>query len=328
MDPKNDARELRVSQMTWEAEGVLSVRFTDPSGAELPAWDPGAHLALHLPNGIVREFSLCSDPEDRSGWTVAVLREPSSRGGSAYVHLELRPGDLITVEGPRNNFALEPAKRYLLVAGGIGITPILAMARDLERRGEDWRMFYAGRSGTTMAFVDELRALAGDPAVGPAGNKVTVHADDLAGGPPVLADVLGGVDPDTLVYCCGPEPLLKGVEENLADPSCLRLERFKAPEPIAPPEGGDRPFDIVCAGSGKRVHVPVGTTALDALEQAGFAMPSSCTEGICGTCETKVLAGTVDHRDFLLTDDEKEAQNTMFVCVSRALSPELTLDVS
>jgi ferredoxin-NADP reductase len=320
MDTRHDTRELRVGQMTWEAEGVLSVRLTDPSGADLPGWEPGAHLALHLPNGIVREFSLCSDPEDRSGWTVAVLREPSSRGGSAYVHLELRPGNLVTVDGPRNNFSLEPAKKYLLVAGGIGITPILAMARDLERRGEEWTMLYAGRSGATMAFVEELRELARD--------KVTVHADDVAGGPPVLAGVLDRVDADTLVYCCGPEALLKGVEEGLVDPASLRLERFKAPEPVAPLEGGDRPFDIVCTGSGKRVHVPVGTTALDALDQAGLDMPSSCTEGICGTCETKVVAGTVDHRDFLLTDDEKEAQNTMFVCVSRALTPELTLDVS
>jgi ferredoxin-NADP reductase len=306
--------------MAWEAEGVLSVRFADPSGAELPTWEPGAHLALHLPNGIVREFSLCSDPEDRRGWAVAVLREPSSRGGSSYVHLELRVGDVITVDGPRNNFRLEPAKRYLLVAGGIGITPILAMARDLERRGADWSMLYAGRSGATMAFVEELAELGAD--------KVTLHADDEAGGPPALADVLGGVEEGTLVYCCGPEPLLNGVEEGLADAGCLRLERFKAPEPVAAPEGGDQPFDIVCAGSGKRVHVPVGTTALAALDAAGFDMPSSCTEGICGTCETKVLAGTVDHRDFLLSDDEKEAQNTMFVCVSRALTPELTLDVS
>jgi ferredoxin-NADP reductase len=320
MDTKDDSREVRVSQMTWEAEGVLSVRFTDPAGADLPSWEPGAHLTLHLPNGLVREFSLCGDSEDRSSWTVAVLREPSSRGGSAYVHLELRPGDLITVDGPRNNFRLEPAAKYLLVAGGIGVTPILAMARDLQRRGEDWTMFYAGRSGSTMAFVEDLHQLAGD--------RITVHADDLAGGPPVLAGVLDRVDADTLVYCCGPEPLLEGVQEGLADPACLRLERFKAPEPVAPPEGGDQSFDIVCAGSGKRVHVPVDTTALEALEQSGFAMPSSCTEGICGTCETKVLAGTVDHRDFLLTDDEREAQNTMFVCVSRALTDELTLDVS
>lgn len=320
MGTTSDSSELRVSQMTWEAEGVLSVRFTDPSGADLPSWEPGAHLVLHLPNGIVREFSLCSDPEDLSGWTVAVLREPSSRGGSAYVHLELRVGDVITVDGPRNNFHLEPAKKYLLIAGGIGITPILAMARDLARRGEDWRMLYAGRSRATMAFTEELQELGAE--------KVRLHADDEAGGPPALAEVLDSVEDDTLVYCCGPEPLLKGVEEGLADNTCLRLERFKAPEPVTPPEGGDQPFGIVCAGSGTLVHVPVGTTALDALEQAGFDMPSSCTEGICGTCETKVLAGTVDHRDFLLTEDEKEAQDTMFVCVSRALSPELTLDVS
>ncbi len=320
MDTRNDSRELRVGQMRWEADGVLSVRLCDPSGEELPSWQPGAHLALHLPGGLVREFSLCSDPQDRDGWTVAVLREPSSRGGSAYVHTELRVGDLITVDGPRNNFGLEDAERYLLIAGGIGITPILAMARELENRGADWRMLYAGRWVTTMAFLPELDRIGA--------GKVELHADDEAGGPPDLAATLADVDDRTLVYVCGPEPLLAAVEEQLADPGRLRLERFKAPEPIAPPEGGDQPFDIVCAGSGRRIHVPVDTTALAALEAAGVPMPSSCTEGICGTCETGVIAGTVDHRDFLLTEDEKSAQQTMFVCVSRALTPELTLDVS
>ncbi|TWP34680.1 PDR/VanB family oxidoreductase [Leekyejoonella antrihumi] len=315
-----EARQLRVAQMTWEAEGVLSVRLADPAGAPLPGWEPGAHLALHLPGGNIREFSLCSDPNDLTGWTVAVLREPSSRGGSAYVHLQLRVGDLVSVDGPRNNFRLEDAPRYQLIAGGIGITPILAMARELESRGADWSMLYAGRSGQTMAFVDELRCLAP--------GRVRIHADDSAGGPPALSEVLEDNDTRTLVYCCGPEPLITGVEQALTDPQMLRIERFKAPEPIAPPAGGDQPFDIICAGSGARVHVPVDTTALAALEDAGCDVPSSCTEGICGTCETKVLAGTVDHRDFLLSDSEKEAGDTMFICVSRALTAELTLDIS
>lgn len=320
MDETRQPRQLRVAQMTWEAEGVLSVRFTDPTGGALPGWEPGAHLAVHLPEGIVREFSLCSDPTDHSGWSVAVLREPSSRGGSAYVHLELRVGDLVDVAGPRNNFRLEDAPRYQLVAGGIGITPILAMARELQARGADWSMLYAGRSGHTMAFVDELTALAPD--------RVRIHADDEAGGPPVLTEVLDGLEPSTLVYCCGPEPLLNGVQEALGDTDTLRLERFKAPEPVAPPPGGDQPFDIVCAGSGQRITVPAGQTALATLEAAGMDVPSSCTEGICGTCETKVLAGAVDHRDFLLSESEKEAGNTMFICVSRALGTELTLDIS
>lgn len=320
MDTRFDSRQLRVTQMTWEADGVLSVRLADPSGAKLPSWQPGSHLALQLSGGLVREYSLCSDPADHSGWSVAVLREPTSRGGSAHVHEQLRVGDLLTVDGPRNNFALEAAGRYVLIAGGIGITPIISMARHLEDEGADWTMLYAGRCGATMAFVDEIRELAGE--------RLTFHADDLAGGPPSLSAQLADVDDDTLVYVCGPEPLLAAVAAGLSDPGRMRLERFKAPEPIAPSEGGDQPFDIVCSGSGKRVHVPTDTTALAALEAAGFAMPSSCTEGICGTCETKVVAGTVDHRDFLLTDAEKEAQNTMFVCVSRALTPELTLDVS
>lgn len=316
----NDARKLRITRMALEAEGVLSLRFSDPSGEPLPSWEPGSHLALNLPLGIVREYSLCSEPDDPTGWTVAVLHEPSSRGGSEYVHLNLRVGEYLHVEGPRNNFRLEDAPKYQLIAGGIGITPIYAMARELQARGVDWNLLYAGRSAASMAFIDELTALAPD--------RVRVHADDEAGGPPDLAALLGDKDPETLVYCCGPEPLLNGVEAALGGAEHLRIERFKAPDPIAPPPGGDQPFEIVCAGSGKRVTVPVGTTALDALEAAGFPMPSSCTEGICGTCETKVVAGKPDHRDFLLTDTEKETGDTIFICVSRSLTPELTLVVS
>jgi len=312
------SRSLRVTQMTWEAEGVLSLRLTDPSGDPLPAWEPGAHVTLRLADGIAREYSLCSRPDDTTGWTVAVLREPASRGGSSHVHERLRVGEIITVDGPGNNFALEPAAGYVLVAGGIGITPILAMARELHRRGADWRLLYAGRSRPGMAFLDELLAL--DP------DRVAVHEDDVAGGPPELEKALGDVGPGTLVYCCGPEPMLRTAEESLPDPACLRIERFKAPEPVVRADG-DAPFDIVCERSGARVTVPADTSALAALAGAGIDVPSSCTEGICGTCETRVLAGAVDHRDYLLTDDERAAGTAMFICVSRAAGPEITLDL-
>lgn len=312
------SQTVRVHQTTWLASGVVRVEFRDPVAAELPTWEPGAHLSLHLPNGLVREYSLCGDPADRYSWTVAVLHEPSSRGGSSWVHERLTAGTLVEVDGPRNNFPLEDARRYLLVAGGIGVTPVLSMAAELTDRGADWQMLYCGRSRSAMAFLPELSGVGGE--------RVRVHADDEQGGPPELSGTLAGVEPDTRVYCCGPEPLIRAVETALPDRSALRVERFQAPEQ---PEssGSDDGFEVVCAGSGARVHVEPGISVLGALGDAGVDVPSSCQEGICGTCETKVLAGEPDHRDFVLSDAEKAAGDTMLICVSRCRSTELHLDL-
>jgi ferredoxin-NADP reductase len=311
-------RTLRVQQKTWEADGVISVTFADPSGAQLPAWEPGAHLALHLPNGLVREYSLCSDPSDRSRWTVAVLRTPDSRGGSTHIHDLLPVGGLLEVEGPRQNFALDTAARHILVAGGIGITPILSMVRTLHRDGANWTLLYTGRSRSTMAFLDEIDSL---PA-----ERVTIHADDAAAGRyPDLAGLLGDIDADTVAYCCGPEALMAACRDALPDPGQLRIERFKAPEPIA--TGEDTAFDVILAGSGRRIPVGPEVSVLSALQNAGVPVESSCTEGICGTCEVGVVKGDVEHRDFLLSPEEQQTGGTMFVCVSRCRSAELVLDL-
>lgn len=200
-------RELRISQLSWEAEGVVSLRLVDPSGAVLPSWEPGAHVVLHLPNGVSREYSLCSEPLDNTGWTVAVLREPASRGGSLFVHERLRVGEIIKVDGPRNNFRLESAGGYCMIAGGVGITPILPMVRKLHADGADWRLLYAGRSRKSMAFVSDLESLDRE--------RVTFHADDLAGGQPDLTAAMDLLEPPTLVYCCGPEPLIRAVGDAL-----------------------------------------------------------------------------------------------------------------
>ncbi|ROZ98100.1 PDR/VanB family oxidoreductase [Gordonia sp. OPL2] len=312
------SRVLRVQQKTWEADGVTSVTLVDPSGAPLPAWEPGAHIALHLPGGLIREYSLCSDPEDTTHWTVAVLRAEQSRGGSTLVHDRLSVGVEIEVEGPRSAFGLDDdATDHILVAGGVGITPIVAMMRRLHRDGRPWRMLYAGRSRRSMAFVDEM---------GSHTASVTVHADDEQGGLPDLAGMLGSAARGTVVYCCGPAPLLDAVAAQIPDGVTLRTERFAAPAAAAP-SGDEQAFDVILDRTGDRVTVGSDISVLDALLDAGVDLPSSCTEGICGTCEVGVVKGDVDHRDFLLSESEHAENRTMFPCVSRCRSAELVLDL-
>lgn len=317
---ESTARTLRVQQKSWESDGVISVTFADPSGAQLPPWQPGSHLSLHLPNGLIREYSLCSNPLDSSSWTVAVLRTPDSRGGSQLVHDGLPVGSLLKVEGPRNSFALEDAGRYVLIAGGIGITPIISMARKLQAAGADWSLLYTGRSRATMAFLPEIEALPQD--------RITIHADDEANGSyPDLAAAVGTLSSDALVYACGPEPLLKAVAGAMQDEGQLRIERFKAPEKVVVAERDESSFDVVCNSTGQRIPVGPEVSVLAALNNAGIDVPSSCAEGICGTCETRVISGDVEHRDFLLSQAEQAANKSMFVCVSRCRSAELILDL-
>lgn len=320
MTPAEEPRlDLLVHRMTWEADGVLSVELTHPDGSPLPAWRPGAHIDVHT-GGHVRQYSLCSDPADTGHWRIGVLREPASRGGSAHVHSGLRPGQTLHVQGPRNHFELDTAPGvtgYLFIAGGIGITPLLAMAREAARTGTPWRLVHGGRTRASMAFAAELSALAELPS-----GSVEFVAQDESGHPDLDA-LLTGLDPGTQVYCCGPEPLLAAVEQRRPD---ARTERFTAP--TAPPrDGEDTGFDVLCSRTGRTVEVGPGTSVLDALDSAGISVASSCRDGICGTCETKVLEGTPDHRDFLLTDGEREAGASMMLCVSRARTPRLVLDL-
>ncbi|ORT57300.1 oxidoreductase [Streptomyces sp. CB03238] len=300
------------------AEGVVLLTLTHPAGSPLPEWRPGAHIDLVLGPGLVRQYSLCSDPADRSRWQVAVLREPEGRGGSARVHEHLHEGAGVRVRGPRNHFALEASPRYLFIAGGIGITPILPMVEEAQRRGADWRLAYGGRSRRTMAFRERLEAAYGE--------RVSVRPQDAYGALD-LDGLLGTPRPATLVYCCGPEGLLKAVEQRCSawPAGALRIERF-APGDRGP-YGPDEAFDVELARSGVTVTVPPGTTVLRAVEEAGVQVLSSCQEGTCGTCETTVLDGTVDHRDSLLTPAEQAVHDTMFICVSRAACPRLVLDL-
>lgn len=310
--------ELRVRQIRWECDEVLSVVLEDVHGNALPAWTPGAHLDLHLPNGVVRQFSLCGRPDDPATWRCAVLREPESRGGSSYVHEHLRPGMVLTARGARNNFELAGAHRYLFIAGGIGITPILPMLRAAQESGAEWTLLYGGRRRASMAFLDELAQY---------GDRVLVHPQDEQGLLP-LNDELARARTDTLVYCCGPAPLLAAVERACTHwPSgSLVVERF-APVPSVAGSGEDESFEVYAAQSGITVLVPEGTTILDALEASGLDIANSCRQGICGTCETKVLGGIPDHRDSLLSEDEQDSNETMMVCVSRSRNGRLVLDL-
>ncbi|MEH0577997.1 PDR/VanB family oxidoreductase [Streptomyces sp. B21-108] len=310
--------DLVVTRRTEEADGVVALELRDPRGGELPAWRPGAHVDLLLGPDLVRQYSLCSDPGDSAMWRIAVLREPDGRGGSRWVHDRLREGFPLRVRGPRNRFPLQPATRYLFIAGGIGITLILPMTREAARRGADWRLVYGGRSRAAMAFRELLESTGG--------GRVSIHPDDERG-PLDLDGVLGRPDPRTLVYCCGPEGLMKAVERRCADwpPGALHVERFQAGDLGA--RVLDGPFEVELARSGVTVTVPPEKSVLESVEEAGVTVLSSCREGTCGTCETPVLDGTVDHRDCLLTPEEQARHDSMMLCVSRAACPRLVLDL-
>ena len=315
---------VRVLSMTWEADGVLSLVLVDPEGGPLPLWTPGTHVDLDLAPGLRRSYSLCGDPADERRWQVAVLRETAGRGGSEYVHARLRPGDLLTVGGLRNNFELRPAAEYLFIAGGIGITPLMPMIAASQAAGTPWRLLYGGRRRASMAFLGTLSSYG--PAGTEPGSRVRVLPQDEVSLLPV-AEAVAAVGSDALVYCCGPEPLLAVAEKCCADAGReLYVERFAA-RPVAEPGGQDSAFDVVCQRSGITVSVATGQTVLEALEDAGLPVVSACQEGVCGTCETAVLEGDVDHRDSLLTPAEQAAGDTMFICVSRSRSQRLVIDL-
>jgi ferredoxin-NADP reductase len=310
--------DLAITARETRAEGVISLTLADPGGAQLPGWTPGAHIDLLL-DDAVRQYSLCGPPGDQHTWRIAVLLDQDGRGGSKRVHQMLKTGDQVAVRGPRNHFPLHAASRYIFIVGGIGITPILPMIEVATEAGSDWQLYYGGRSRASMAFLDELE---------PYGGRVTIWPDDEKGLLP-LDDVLADPAEDVLVYCCGPEGLLAATEQRCAawPAGALHLERFSAKPQPEPAAGEEAPFEVVCQRSGLTVTVPPGTSIIDALDEQGVSVLSSCLEGVCGTCETPVLEGIPDHRDSLLSEDEREANEYMMVCVSRSKSDRLVLDL-
>jgi ferredoxin-NADP reductase len=312
--------DLVVHRRHAAADGVVALDLVDPDGNDLPAWEPGAHIDLLLDEGLVRQYSLCGDPRDAKTWRVGVLLDPQSRGGSRHVHDKLVEGAGVRVRGPRNHFALVDSPRYLFIAGGIGITPIIAMIDSAQQAGSDWRLIYLGRQRTTMAFAEVLADSYGD--------RVTLWPHDEKGKFDLEAALAESVD-QTLVYCCGPEQLLSAAEQHCAHwpEGSLHIERFAAKAAAEPSVEALDTFQVVCQRSGVTVEVSEGTTVLEALEDADIPIMSSCLEGICGTCEATVLEGTPDHRDSMLTEAERTTGNKLLTCVSRSCSEKLVLDL-
>lgn len=311
---------LRVARKDAIADGVVRLRLEEPNNARVPDWTPGAHIELVLPTedqgAVSRHYSLCGNRWEPNAYEVAVLSEAASRGGSRYIHDNLAVGDMITVGTPRNNFHLSQAKRFEFIAGGIGITPIMTMIVAAEQLGIDWHLHYGGRTRDSMAFLDVLEKY---------GDRVTVWPQDEMGH--LDLSFLNEPAEDGRIYCCGPEPLLNAVKGAASEwPDwAVRFERFVAAtleEPVR-----TEPFEVELAVSDKTVTVGTDETVLSALSCAGVPVLASCMEGVCGTCEVGVLKGTPEHRDSLLNDAERAKNDRMFVCVSRAITDRLVLDL-
>jgi len=310
--------DLVVARRETVAADVVALTLADPAGGALPGWTPGAHIDLVLEGALTRQYSLCGPLRDRSSFRIAALLAADGGGGSKFVHESLKEGFRVRVRGPRNHFPLIDAPRYLFIAGGIGITPLLPMIESADRRGVPWTLHYGGRQRPSMAFLDELARY---------GDAVRTWPQDERG----LLDlpaILGDPRPDTLVYCCGPEALLSAVEAQCAAwrPGALHTERFTA-KPVEPAPGGDTAFELVLQRSGITTVVPARKTVLEIVEEKGLSVLSSCRVGTCGTCEQEVVEGEIDHRDSVLTEEEREAGEYMMICVSRCRSERLVLDL-
>lgn len=311
---------LRVDCLRREANQVISLTLTDPKGGRLPDWEPGAHIKLRLPSGLMRQYSLYAGGSDGSQYRIAVKDAEGGRGGSREIHSRLKLGDVLNVSPPVNHFRLEQGQDYIFIAGGIGITPILPMAQAVSDRSS-WHLYYAGKSLASMGLLDEVRRL-------PQAN-VTLAPAEL--GKLSIREIVREAAPGAQIYCCGPNRMLDELAALCGERHdiTLRVERFAASTSAAPVNGdvSDKPFEVVMKRSGCRVVIPPGSTILTELLNVDPSVPHSCCQGICGVCETKVIEGVVDHRDTLLTEEERQTKNTMMICCSRARSDVLVLDI-
>ena len=309
-----------VADVRAEAKDVITLELRAIAGGELPEFTPGAHLDVHLPNGLVRNYSLTNDWRERNRYVVGVGRAADSRGGSSYIHNSVRAGQQIKISAPRNNFPLDgSSESFLFIAGGIGVTPIMAMVRWCISNGKPWRLIYAARSRQRTAFYEELCELGGD--------RVDFHFDDEAGEVLDVAQAISCWKEGESIYCCGPTPLMEAVKtltEKLPN-GTVRFEWFTVPESDEPQESSS--FTVRLERSNIEFEVPEQKSILEVLEEHGFELPFSCREGLCGTCVTNVCSGEPDHRDYVLSDEERESGKMMTICCSRSKSALLTLDL-
>jgi ferredoxin-NADP reductase len=319
-----DQFDLRVIDIVAETALIRAIKLARPHGEPLPPWDAGAHIKVHLPDGNERSYSLINTSRDPAATTrphvyrLGVRLEQPSQGGSQFMHA-LNVGDVVQVTAPRNNFPLEPSsKPVVLLAGGIGVTPVLSMATALAAGRRPYRFIYAGRSRDQLAFLDEIEALNGE--------RLRVHTDDASG----IFDVKGlmaSLTSDEPLYLCGPKPMIDAAIQSAGDLDWaygrLRFEIFATAVPVA----GDQSFEVVMNNSGKTFRIPANKTILGVLIEAGEDPMHDCQRGDCGICQVGVIEGTPDHRDYILTDAEKSAGKVMQICVSRSKSPRLVLDL-
>jgi ferredoxin-NADP reductase len=311
--------KVRVKRIGYEAESINSFELVSPDGGELPPFTAGAHIDLHLANGMIRSYSLVNDQNERHRYVIAVNNEAAGRGGSKLVHDSLRAGQVIEISYPRNNFTLhEEAAHSVLIAGGIGITPLLSMIRRLEVLGRSWELHYAARTRPAAAFLDDLNALRPPKLYLTFDQEPNARMIDLA-------SIVKSAPADAHIYCCGPVSMLEAFEAATADRPAghVHVEYFKAKEKPAA-DGG---FEIRLARSKQTIAVQPGQTILDALLSAGINVNYACSEGVCGTCETRLIEGTPDHRDLFLSREEQQASTSIMICCSGSKSPTLVLDI-
>lgn len=334
MDAVSQGRVLNVvvSERRAIAKDIVSLEFRAVDGGALPSFEPGAHVDVELPNGLVRQYSLLNDSREHERYVVGVLREPPEHGtgGSEYVHRMLTVGTALKVSAPINNFKLDPADSYRFIAGGIGITPIMCMLRWCVANLLDWSLVYATRSRCRTAFYEELSDLDAEA------EHIKWHFDDEAGGHLNVERAVSGLAPGERVYCCGPRPLMGAVRSELASqPGVARFESFvtTANRPAGGGAAGvgtedhGKPFTVTLKRSHVSFQVPADKSILEVLEENGFSVPFSCREGECGTCVTPVCEGLPEHRDYVLSDAERKSNKMMCLCVSRARSKGLVLDL-
>jgi vanillate O-demethylase ferredoxin subunit len=316
-------RDVLVRARRFETSDIVSFELVDPAGAELPAFSAGAHIDVEAAPGVVRQYSLLNDPAERQRYVVGILRDPASRGGSVALH-GVRPGATLRIAGPRNHFELaDGAHETLLLAGGIGITPLLCMARRLHAQGRKFRLHYCTRSRSNTAFLTELQKA-------PFAAQIYFHFDDAGDEQRLqLPAVLAALAPDAHIYVCGPGGFMGWCIDTATaagiDDARIHREYFKGTTPVA--EAGDATFSIQLASTGTVYPVTPSETILQVLRANGVTMPASCESGVCGTCLTNVVSGTPEHRDCYLTKEERAAGDVILPCCSRSASALLVLDI-